>query len=257
VAMRAAASILLIITALIITALIATGCARTEVARFQPGQGQQALVRDGQPAIVSRRASSLVMVRPASRQFKAGRRPVYVVAINNMGGAPLQFTISNLWVGQIAGGKVVRGLKVYTYEELVQEERNRQVAAAVVTGLAAGANAAAASQAGYYNANATVYGPRGVSNVSIHGYDPTAAAIAQSNADAQNEAMIASTIENGRRNLDVLEKAVIKDNTLFPGEWYGGQVQFDPLNDSAGKTIVISIQVGSDLHQVEVSHEPT
>jgi hypothetical protein len=158
VAMRTAASILLVITALIITALIATGCARTEVARFQPGQGQQALVRDGQPAIVSRRASSLVMVRPASRQFKAGRRPVYVVAINNMGAAPLQFTISNLWVGQIAGGKVVRGLKVYTYEELVQEERNRQVAAAVVTGLAAGANAAGASQAGYYNANATVYG---------------------------------------------------------------------------------------------------
>jgi hypothetical protein len=69
--------------------------------------------------------------------------------------------------------------------------------------------------------------------------------------------MIASTIENGRRNLDVVEKAVIKDNTLFPGEWYGGQVQFDPLNDNVGKTIVISIQVGSDLHQIEVSHEPT
>jgi hypothetical protein len=198
------------------------------------------------------------MVRPASRQFKAGKRPVYVVAINNLSGAPLQFSVSNLWVGQLAGGKVVRALKVYTYEELVREEHNRQVVAAVVTGLAAGANAAAASQAGYYNANATVSGPRGgVSNVSIHGYDPTAAAIAQSNAAAQNDAMIASTIENGRRNLDVLEKAVIKDNTLFPGEWYGGQVQFDPLNDNVGKTIVISIQVGSDLHQIEVSHEPT
>jgi hypothetical protein len=197
------------------------------------------------------------MVRPASRQFRAGKRPVYVVAINNMSGAALQFTVANLWVGQIAGGKVVRGLKVYSYEELVQEEHNRQVAAAVVTGLAAGANAYSAAHAGYYNANATVYGPKGTSNVAISGYDPTAAAIAQSNAAAQNEAMIASTIETGRRNLDVLERAVIKDNTLFPGEWYGGQVQFDPLNDSAGKTIVISIQVGSDLHQIEVAHEPT
>jgi hypothetical protein len=174
-----------------------------------------------------------------------------------MSGAPLQFSVSNLWVGQIAGGQVVRGLKVYTYEDLVKEERNRQVAAAVITGLAAGANAAAASQAGYYNANATVYGPRGVSNVSIHGYDPTAAAVAQSNAAAQNEAMIATTIEAGRRNMDLLEKAVIKDNTLFPGEWYGGQVQFDPPDDKTGKNLVISIQVGADLHQIEVTHEPT
>jgi hypothetical protein len=250
--MRTAALIILFVTA-----LIAAGCARTEVARFQPGQGQQALVRDGQPGIVSRRATSLVLVRPASRQFKSGKRPVYVVAINNMSGASLQFSVANLWVGQISGGKVVRGLKVYTYEELVQEEHNRQVVAAVATGLAAGANAYSAANAGYYNANATVYGPRGVSNVAISGYDPTAAAIAQSNAAAQNEAMVASTIETGRRNLDVLERAVIKDNTLFPGEWYGGQVQFDPLNDSAGKTIVISIQVGSDLHQIEVAHEPT
>jgi hypothetical protein len=252
--MRAAA----LITAVSTIALLATGCAKTEVARFQPRDGQQALVRDGRPAIVSRRGTSLVMVGPASRQFRAGKRPVYVVAINNMGTAPLQFSVSNLWVGQIAGGKVVRGLRVYRYEDLVQEERNRQVAAAVVTGLTAAGNAVSAANAGYYNTNATVYGPGGVSNVSIRGYDPTAAAIAQSNAAAQNDAMIASTIEAGRRNLAVLEKAVLKDNTMFPGEWYGGQVQFDPPpDDGAGKTVVISIQVGPDLHQIEVAHEPT
>jgi hypothetical protein len=238
-------------------AIIASACAKTEIARFQARDGQQTMVRDGNPAIVSRRGTSLVMVRPASRQFKAGKRPTYVVAMNNMGGAPLQFSMANLWVGQLVNGKVARGLRVYKYEDLVQEERNRQVAAAVATGLAAGANAYSAANAGYYNANATVYGPRGSSNVSIAGYDPTARAIAQSQAAAQNDAMIASTIETGRRNLDVLEKAVIKDNTLFPGEWYGGAVQFDPPEDAAGKNIVIRIQVGPDLHQVEVTHEPT
>jgi hypothetical protein len=54
-----------------------------------------------------------------------------------------------------------------------------------------------------------------VSNVSISGYDPTAAAVAQSQAAAQNDAMIASTIERGRQNLDALERSVIKDNTIF------------------------------------------
>jgi hypothetical protein len=60
-------------------------------------------------------------------------------------------------------------LRVYRYEDLVREERNRQIAAAVVTGLAAGANAYSASNAGYYNANARVSGPRGTSNVAISG----------------------------------------------------------------------------------------
>ena len=40
-------------------------------------------------------------------------------------------------------------MKVVTYEMLVQEEKNRQVAAAILTGVAAGGNAYSASQAGY------------------------------------------------------------------------------------------------------------
>jgi hypothetical protein len=238
-------------------AVSATACSKAETARFQArGEGQQALVRDGQHAIVSRKPNSLVLVRPAKREFKAGNRPVYVVAVNNLGKGPLQFSVGNLWVAQLVDGQVSSGLRVYRYEDLVAEERNRQVASAILTGLAAGANAVSASQAGHYNANATVYGPRGVSNVAISGYDPTAAAIAQSRASAENEAMIASTIENGRRNLDVLERSVIKDNTLFPGEWYGGQLHFDPPQDAGGKNIIINIQIGSDVHQIEASHEP-
>jgi len=106
--------------------------------------------------------------------------------------------------GQLAG------LKVITYEELVSEERTRQVAAAVLDGLAAGANAAAASRAGYYSHNTTVYTPRGTYTATTTGYSPAAAAIAQSNATAQNEAMIGATIERGQQNLAMLEQAVMK-----------------------------------------------
>jgi hypothetical protein len=235
--------------------VIAAACAQTEVARFQARDGQQALVRDGRPAIVSRRGSSLVLVSPATRQFKAGKRSAYVVAIKNLSAGPIDFTVGNLWVAQLVGGQVTNRLRLYTYEDLVSEERTRQIVAGVAAGLAAGANAYSAANAGYYNANATVYGPRGVSNVNISGYDPAAAQIAQARAAAQNDAMIASIIETGRRNLDALERSVIKDNTLLPGEWYGGQVVFDPPKNVEGKNIVISIQVGSDLHQVEVTHE--
>ena len=68
-------------------------------------------------------------------------------------------------------------------------------------------------------------------------YSPTAAAIAQGNAAAQNDAMFAATIERGQQNMAQLEQAVIKDNTLMPGEWYGGQLHIFAADEpSVGKS---------------------
>ena len=113
---------------------------------------------------------------------------------------------------------------------MATEERNRQVARAIIGGLAAGANAYSASRAGNYNNTSTVTTPRG-STYQVHttGYSPTANAIAQSNAAAQNEAMISGIVEQGQQNMASLEQGVIKDNTLLPGEWYGGQLHLQPL----------------------------
>jgi hypothetical protein len=55
------------------------------------------------------------------------------------------------------------------------------------------------------------------------------AAIAQSKASVQNEAMISATRESGQANLANLERLVMKDNTLLPGEWHGGQLYLQPL----------------------------
>jgi hypothetical protein len=83
--------------------------------------------------------------------------------------------------------------------------------------------------------------------------------VAQANASAQNEAMISNTIEQGQRNLSALERTVLKDNTLLPGEWYGGQLHLEPLaSDSAGarKAYSVSIIVGSDRHNIEIAQGP-
>lgn len=143
------------------------------------------------------------------------------------------------------------GMQVVTFEMLAQEEKNRQVAAAIFTGLAVAGNAYSASRAGY-GSYTTPSGRTGTF------YSPTAAAIAQNNASFQNEAMVATTIETGQRNMAVLEQAVIKDNTLMPGEWYGGQLHLAPPTDQAGgqKTYTIVITVGSDRHVVDVAQGP-
>src|SRR6202012_6267456 len=109
---------------------------------------QQTLMRDGQPALVSRQKNSLVLVRPASRQLQANGRPVFVIGINNLSKQPVDFRVSQVEAVQHVAESDYP-MKVVTYEMLVQEEKNRQVAAALITGLAAGANAYGASQAGY------------------------------------------------------------------------------------------------------------
>ena len=52
----------------------------------------------------------------------------------------------------------------------------------------------------------------------------------------------------------MLERGVIKDNTLMPGEWYGGQLHIQPLvsDDGSAKTYSIAVLVGSDRHEITI-----
>jgi hypothetical protein len=228
------------------------GCATNEVVAFRASNPQQqTMMRDGQPAIVSRQKASLVLVRPASRKLQARGRPVFVVGINNLSGQPIDFRVDQVEAVQhVAGTDYL--MQVVTYDALVTEERNRQIAAAILTGVAAAGNSYSASQAG----RGTYTTPSGRTGTF---YSPTAAAIAQNNAAAQNEAMISATIETGQRNMAALEATVIKDNTLMPGEWYGGQLHLAPPTDKGGaqKTYTLTITVGSDRHVIEIEQSPT
>lgn len=237
-----------------------SGCITTDTVRFQAnGASQQAMVRDGRQAIVSKKKDTIVIVNPATRELASGRRPVFVVGIANVTKQPLEFRVDQISVTQIKDGAPVHSLQVATYEKLVSEERGRQVAAAILVGLAAGANAAAASNAGYGRTYGSYTTPSGrVGTFSATTYSPVAASIAQANASAENDAMISSTVENGRRNMAVLEREIIKDNTMLPGEWYGGQLHFDPPEGEIGqpKSYIIAIKIGADIHEIEVVQEP-
>lgn len=229
-----------------------SGCVtNNETVQFRSSNpNQQAMMRDGQPAIVSRQKSSVVLVRPASRQLQANGRPVFVVGINNLGRNPLDFRVAQVEAVQKVGQSEY-AMQVVTFEMLQQEEQSRQVARAILVGVAGAANAYGASRAGY-GSYTTPSGRTGTF------YSPTAAAIAQGNAAAQNEAMFAATLERGQQNMAQLEQAVIKDNTLMPGEWYGGQLHIAPPTDQGGaqKVYSIVVVVGSDRHVIEVAQGP-
>lgn len=242
--------------AVLALAVFCSGCTTTETVSYVAKPHQQAIMRDGHSALVSKRPNSIVMIRPASRDIPTQGRPVFVVGVYNLGQQSANFLVSEIQATQVVNQQTAE-LRVITYEDLVREERTRQVFRAVLAGAAAGANAYSAAQAGHYNSTSTVYTPRGTYNVHTSGYSPTAAAIAQANASAQNDAMISATIERGQANLANLERAVIKDNTLMPGEWCGGQLHLQPLhNDSSGrKTYTISLAVGSDRHEIQIAQQ--
>lgn len=219
--------------------------------------------RDGLQGIVSKKGRSVVVVSNARRGPAAGYRRV-VVGIENLSTGPLNFNLNDVAIFETKDGQMTRPMTVVTYERLVNEEKTRQVIGALFLGAAAGANAYAASQAGYGTAYGTVntpsYGRYGTysstSNIAVNYYDPGVNYMAQANAAAQNAAMIGEARANAEQNLAALENSVIKSHTLILREWYGGQLFFE-IPTAMGeqpdlKTFLIRIRVGGDVHQFNV-----
>jgi hypothetical protein len=102
------------------------GCVSTgETVTFRASNpNQQAMTRDGQPALVSRKKGSVVLVRPASRQLQTNGRPVFIVGINNLGRQPVDFRVAEVEAIQHVGGTDY-GMQVVSYEQLVSEEKSR------------------------------------------------------------------------------------------------------------------------------------
>jgi hypothetical protein len=224
----------------VLLATMAAGCIPKEKVAFNAGPQQQSVVRDGRNAVISKKKNSTVIVTSASREIASGSRPVFVVGIQNNGKIPSDFRVVNVSATQIQDGAPAKSMTVVPYEQLVSEERTRQVLSAILVGAAAAGNAYAAQNASY---------------TSSGRYSPIAGAINGARADAQNAAMIGDTVAAGQLNLAALEQNVIKDNTVMPAEWVGGQLHIEPPAGAANaaKAYVITVPVGDDIHEITVN----
>lgn len=206
-----------------------SGCVtNSDVVRFNAqSPSQEALIRDGESVIISRSKNSIVTVRPAMRQVS--ERPIFIVTIQNTSKKPLNFFVSKIQAAQIIDGEE-RDLKVYSYEELAQEERNAQVGRAILVGVAAGANSYSAGNR-YWR---------------------------QQNANMQNAEMAAGVAHVGARNLAALEAMVIKDDSVLPAETYGGRlvIQGPATGEAPLKAYTLTIPLGADTHRIQVSQGP-
>ena len=131
---------MLSLTVAVAVAAFCAACSTSEVVKFTPKAEQEAIVRDGQSVLVSRKANSIVIARPATRKFTSGDRPVFALAIYNLSRAPIDFRVANIEAVQMLNGAPAR-LQVVPYEQLVSEEETRQTIRKFGAGLAVAGNA--------------------------------------------------------------------------------------------------------------------
>ncbi len=232
------------------------GCSSQQI-NLTAAPGQQAIVRDGLPALVSRK-KHLVMVRPNSRIIKGSARPAFTVVVRNQGSQPGNLLESSISASQSLAGKSV-SVRVFRYDELVNEEQTKQTVAAFGSALAGMGRAMSASNAGYVNTTGSfnAYGSAGNSygTYSATTYDPLRAQVAQQAANAETSADFARLREQGEQNLQALQQTILKDNTVLPGEWIGGSIVLEPPQkpDKGATTYTIVIEFAGEQHTFAVS----
>ena len=220
---------------------------------LQAGAGQQEIVRNGIPALVSNK-KHVAMLRPNSRRFGSNQRVAFTLIVMNRSAQPMLLREGAVTALQTVGTKQV-ALKVYRHAELVEEENHRQTMAAVGAALSGFGNAMAASNAGYTNTTGTVYGPRGPATYSATTYDPVRAQVAQNIAADRTAADFERLKVQGEANMQALDTVILQDNTVMPGEWSGGTVVLDPPQKDQSKVgqYVISVTFDGEVHSFTVS----
>src|SRR5262249_35551023 len=134
--------------ALAISCVILGGCASTDRVDLVAGDSQQAIVRNGTPALVSQKRH-LVMLSANSRAVKSNARPGFTVVIKNLGRQPETLMMSSFSASSRTSNQVA-GIRIYQYE-LLKEEQTRQAWAAFGAALEGAGNAMSAASAGYVN----------------------------------------------------------------------------------------------------------
>lgn len=236
---------------------VALGACSTHEIKLAAGAGQEAIVRDGIPALVSRK-KHVVMLRPNNVLLKNNPRPAFTVVVRNAGSSPETLLMSEVTATQLRNARR-EPVKVFRYDELVQEEETRQALQTFGAVLGGVARAMSAANAGQVNTTGTVqtYGPYGPSygTFTASTRDPVRAQIAQDAAAAETRADFAAIREQGERNLVALQRTILKDNTVLAGEWIGGTIVLaqPEFPDGKNASYLIRIGFGGEVHEFQVS----
>lgn len=209
---------------------------------------QQAIVRDGVPALVSSK-KHVVFLRPTDSQQLSNDRPRFVVAMYNRGKAAATFNFASI---QAQSARPVRTtLRVYSHAELAQEVEDQRNTALFLSALSGVAGAVSASQAGYTHTTGSIGG----TSYSATSYSP-ALAQAAGDANVRRTANDMASIQGQAEGmLSQLQASILKDHTLMPGEWHGGVIVLQPpeKGDAGAAEYTVSLVFDGEEHTFTIN----
>lgn len=240
---------------LILSAVVAAPAyAQSRSSDFLAREGQVERYFAGREAIDSNLERSTVRLLEPQEVIK--KRGAIQVIVMNAGSALFNFGPENVSARTLDGATV----EIVPYEQLLKEEKNRQMWAAIATGLAAAGNSMNASQAGYQSGfgtyNSRTYGTYGSYSTSgtmtYSGYDAGAAQAAQSVANLENQRNFDRLAQNNAAGMAALD-ANIRTTSVDPGQSVGGQIIFElPKEVRKSKEpidVEFTVDVGGEVHK--------
>ncbi|NHQ60863.1 hypothetical protein G9409_09780 [Chlorobium sp. BLA1] len=239
------------------------GCATYGRLSGVPSDGQKSVFKDGRKTLISIK-QNIVAVSPDTEIVTSGQRGDFVIAVNNGTSQDILFSTEHITASADTNGQLSM-LKVFSYDELIAEEKKRQAWAAVGAALQGFADSMNAANAGYSNTSGTysgsVYSNYGKS-ANVYGsyssttYNSAAAQAARNTAQANSEARFARLQVEGRENLKNLSSTILKKETIFPGAWQGGIVKVAlPEVVQQPQEIKLVVTVAGEPHEFTFTQE--
>lgn len=223
---------------------------------------QESGYAQGNPAITSKQENLVTLVAP--KTFESGGRMRIFVQVGNGSESNFLFAPAFIKAAQTQRGNL-EGLHVYTYDELVQEERTRQMWAAIAIGMSGAANSMAAQNAGYsyttgsyggtysgnvYSVPGSSFGGSYTGTYTAQTYNPYVARMAQQQAQAQTQEQMRTMAEYGAQAMAELGHSILRLNTVRVGQFCGGQVEVDaPVVSNDVEKLGFEVRVGEEMHR--------
>lgn len=226
------------------------GCATYGLITATPIENQKAIFKDGKKSVISMK-KNIVIVTPLEEKFPSDQRGDFLIEVKNGSRHDFLFSTDNISAKSTdpeSSGEI--SLKIFSYEDLVKEEQDRQTWAAVAAALQGVSDSVQAQNAGYSKTYGTyTYGTSGYGSYSSSTYNYAEAQAAQSQANADSDARFARIEEEGRTNMRDLSSTVLKKETIFPNAWYGGivKIKSPTVTEVLGK-LTMTIVVGHETH---------
>lgn len=239
-------AILLLVTAL---ALVLSGCASQLSIQAQPMAEQEKSYAAGQPLILSQKKHS-VAISQSSSSASSNEQLSFLVYLTNTQDTPTNFGPSNITAS--FNGQYIR---VFSRREVIaqmESARQSQALSAALAGISQSMSATGQQQhsgtisSQYYGRQGYVGNSTGTYSGTT--YDPAAAAVAQSNIQAQTQQNIGNINQMHNQKITNAKAVLLATETVYPGNNHGGYIRIDQLggNSPSGK---LRLTVTVDLEQ--------